>query len=264
MRRLCEFIGECRAVAPHSSVAHCVYHAAISQPSSADILLFWLVYTAMSVSKELKQGVQKLISEGDASGRLVAAWEQVSKILMDNDLAVLMTIPPEQVRIHPGNRAGEGVNPEKAHKVGARIARLGFSKVRAAGATCFEAPADPKKHEAYDKANDRICELSNGMCPAWVIKGKYYSVGGSHLNVFLRGANHMAPTSHPDLADGLGNIAKDKLFLDVHLKDACEHGIQWLVIFRAVEEEWPELPDFIQRTLNSDAKEQQSEIEIIR
>ena len=81
----------------------------------------------MSVSKELKQTVQKLISEGDVTGRLVAAWEQICKILMDNDLAVMMNIPPEQVRIHPGNRAGEGVNPEKAHKVGARIARLGFS-----------------------------------------------------------------------------------------------------------------------------------------
>ena len=263
--RLCEFIGECRAAAPHSSVAHFVCLAAVSQPSSAAIDSCSLAYCeAMSVSKELKHSVQKLIDEANVSGKLVAGWELTCKDLIEMGLAVEQTLPPEHVRIHPGNRAGEGVNPEKAHKVGARIARLGFSKARAAGATCFEAPADPTKHNEYDKANDIICELSNGMCPPWVTKGKYYSVGGSHLNVFIRGVNHSAPTSHPDLADGSGNIAKDQLFLDTLLKDACEHGLRWLVISRVAEEEWPDLPDFIQRTLNSDAKEQQSEIEIIQ
>ena len=119
----------------------------------------------MRVNADDKETVDRMIAEAAETGRMVAAWERIKSLLVTQKLAWMMRLPIEQVGVHPKNRGGEMINPEKVHKLGAKICRLGFSIERAAGACCFEAPADADTYSAACKDNQGLFELSAGLVP---------------------------------------------------------------------------------------------------
>ena len=199
------------------------------------------------------------------TGKLVGAWEQIQSSLLANGWAYYQSANPEFVAPHPQNRSGDGVNPDKAHKLGQKIVALGYSAKRASDATCFEAPTDPSRSAAFFKSANDIAALSSGLCPHWQALPKFYSVGGSNTNMFFRALAKGVRTSVQQLQDERGRINKDRLLSDPVLKDVVEgSGMKWLVLSERCEREFPSLPEFIQNALNAEAKEPQTEVEIIR
>ena len=80
-------------------------------------------------------GVRDVISKSIKTGKLVGGWESISAMLLDGKLAYYQTAEPDFIAPRPLNRSGDGLNPEKAHKLGLKIVTLGFSKKRASEAT---------------------------------------------------------------------------------------------------------------------------------
>ena len=197
------------------------------------------------------------------TGKLVGAWETIQSMLVQSGWAYYQDLVPEFVAPHPQNRSGDGVNPDKAHKLGMKIVSLGFSAKRASDATCIEAPLDPARNAQFHKSANDIAALSNGLCPAWQSSPKFYSVGGSNTNLFFRAVASGAPTNIPQLQDERGNINTSRLMTDPAIKGVLERGLRWLVLAERCEREFPALPEFIQNALNAEAKEPQSEVEII-
>ena len=198
------------------------------------------------------------------TGKLVGAWETIQSMLVQSGWAYYQDLVPEFVAPHPQNRSGDGVNPDKAHKLGMKIVSLGYSAKRASDATCFEAPTAPARSAAFYKSANDIAALSNGLCPPWHATPKFYSVGGSNTNLFFRALVGGARTNIPKLQDERGNINKATLLADPALKGVVEVGMRWLVLSERCGREFPALPAFIQNALNAEAKEPQTEVEIIR
>ena len=82
--------------------------------------------------------------------------------------------------------------------------------------------------------------------------------------MFFRALADGAPTSAPKLQDEIGKINEVKLMSDPAIKAVVEGGMRWLVLSERCEREFPSLPAFIQNALNAEAKEPQTEVEIIR
>ena len=83
--------------------------------------------------------------------------------------------------------------------------------------------------------------------------------------MFFRALAKGVPTSVQQLQGERGRINKDRLLSDPVLKDVVEgSGMKWLVLSERCEREFPSLPEFIQNALNAEAKEPQTEVEIIR
>ena len=206
-------------------------------------------------------GVRDVISKSIKTGKLVGGWESISAMLLDGKLAYYQTAEPDFIAPHPLNRSGDGVNPEKAHKLGLKIVTLGFSKKRASEATCFEAPVDASANASFHADANAIADLSNGMCPAWTAPPKFYSVGGSNTNMFWRAVAHEANTPQAALQDERGRIDKVRLMSDPEIKAVVEGGMRWLVLTDRCAQLLPDLADFIQNALNATAVEAQTEVE---
>ena len=44
---------------------------------------------------------------------------------------------------------------------------------------------------------------------------------------------------------------------------ACEHGLQWCVLAAGTAIAWPQLPDLVQKALNTHSRQDQSEVEVM-
>ena len=80
-----------------------------------------------SVSEGLRQQVREILDSAWEGGAIVAAWEQIKQILLDNNLAWEQQIQPEHVGTHKSNRSGEGVGAIQSHSHGYDIVQQGFS-----------------------------------------------------------------------------------------------------------------------------------------
>ena len=208
--------------------------------------------------------VNRTMESARVTGKLVGGWEGIQSSLLGNGWAYYQSADPEFVAPHPQNRSGDGVNPDKAHKLGQKIVALGFSAKRASDATCFEAPLDKSRNAAMFKGANDIAALSGGLCPEWQAMPKFYSVGGSNTCLFFRAVANRARTNVKQLQDENGRIDKDRLLSDPVLKEVVQgSGMRWLVLSERCEREFPSLPAFIQNALNAVAKEPQTEVEII-
>lgn len=202
--------------------------------------------------------VQTLIAAAKKSGTLVSAWDEIKHLLIEAKVAWIAQTPPEFVGVHPDNRSGTGVGGSEAHWHGFKIYKAGFSWSKAADATAFEVA--PGQTHAQRK-NDEMVSLSGGLIPK-LSQLKLLSVGGGHTNTWLRAIKAGCRSAVPELADATGHLSVDKLTIDrASLREAIDKGLRWTVLHHECERVWPELVDFIQKALNTEVREQQSEIE---
>ena len=213
-------------------------------------------------SDSLVKKVQSLIDKADASGEKVAAWDEIQQVLTDGKLGYFSQVPCDFVGVHESNRSKLGVGGSEAHHHGADILKMGFSWKKASSATAFECPPAPFDDEAQ-KHNASWVELSGGLIPP-LTQLKLLSVGGGHTNSFLRAVQAGCPSAVADLADAHGNLSREALTVDrPAFKEALDKGLKSFVLNWQCQYAWPRLPDFIQGALNTEARNQQSEIEIM-
>jgi hypothetical protein len=214
-------------------------------------------------TKQVVEMVQQVIKRANLTGERVAAWDQIQQIFMDHKLAYKSQVPPEMVGVHPDNRSRLGVGGSEAHHHGAQILKTGFSWAKASDAAAFEVPTDTHALEEARTVNDGIVALSGGFIPP-LVQLRLLSVGGGHTNAFLRAVKAGCRSAVLELADASGNLNPDNLSVDrPTFKDAIEKGLIWLVMHHQCPQVWPELGHLVQAALNTHAKTDQSEIEVL-
>jgi len=214
-------------------------------------------------TKQLIEMVQQVINRANLTGERVAAWDQLQQIFIDRKLAYKSQVPPEMVGVHPENRSRLGVGGSEAHHHGAQILKTGFSWAKASDAAAFEVPTDKLALEEARAVNDGIVALSGGFIPP-LVQLRLLSVGGGHTNAFLRAVKAGCRSAVPALADASGNLNPAHLSVDrLTFKDAMEKGLIWLVMHHQCPQVWPELVHLVQAALNTHAKTDQSEIEVL-
>ena len=107
-----------------------------------------------------------------------------------------------------------------------------------------------------------IVASSDGQLPP-VQQMLYVTVGGTHLNFWLRALSKSCKTSEKSVATPAGRLDTASLFAyQPDLRDAVNDGLVWVTLdssLLAVEG----LPEYIQKALNQTATEAVSEVELI-
>ena len=214
-------------------------------------------------SPSLVEQVQSLIEKTESTGmRRTTAWAQIVELLKINQTAWVAPCNPEWVGTHHRNRSGAGVGGSEAQVHGEMILRTGFSFKKASDATAFQCPPSPWSAEAFEY-NESQSNMSQGLIPRHT-KLSLLSVGGSHTNTFLRQVNARVKSVVKELSDDTGHLNPE--FLGVGqdaFKQALSQGLNWLQLHWVCPFVWPGLPSLAQNALNTDARGQQGEIEIM-
>ena len=206
--------------------------------------------------------VAEIIRKASHSGERVAAWDDIQKLLLDNALAFRSHVPPEMVGVHPENRSRLGLSGIDAHHHGQQILPSGFSWAKAADAAAFEVPVGEGAEEAR-QINDEMVAISGGLLPP-LAQLRLLSVGGGHTNGFLRAVKAGCRSAVPGLADASGNLNPAQLSIDrPAFKEAMDKGLNWLVMHHQCPKVWSDLVHLVQAALNTHAKADQSELEVM-
>ena len=218
-------------------------------PIMADTIADWLVVK-----------VESIIGDGLRTGAIVSAWEEVKELLKANNLAWVQQVPPEHVGTHRQNRSGEGVGAIQAHSHGNDICQQGWSWQKASDAVAVEYINGDSESDTF---NTMLVELSDGMLPP-LASLKLLTISASHTNAFLRSVKAQTKSGCPQLADARGMLNLDTICLNRSgLREAITHGLKWLVLSNKCVEKFPRLIDMCQKSMNTHARETQSEIEVM-
>ena len=210
----------------------------------------------------LVKKVQEVLEEAEKTGARVAAWDTIQALLLDAKVSWRAQVPPEFVGVHPQNRSRLGVGGSEAHFHGAQVLQAGWSWRKASDATAIACPPPPLDREPRD-VNAQLTDLSDGLIPP--LEGmRLLSIGGGHTNTFLRAVKANCRTTVASLQGADGRLSKDLLCAGrPGFKEAVENGLQWCVLHHQAPEVWPGLVHLVQAALNTHAKSECGEVEVL-
>jgi len=213
---------------------------------------------------DVVMAVQQIINKTEISGEYVSSWENIQQALLAAKLADYRQVPPDEVGVHKDNRGSFGISGADSQHHGEDILDVGFSWKKASDATAFEVPPpSTAETEANTKFNNLMVDLSNSLIPPLTFL-KLLSVGGSFTNTFLRQVKGGVQAASEKLADPNGMLNIDHICIDrPALRDAIEKGLIWFTMHWACPQVWPQLPDLVQNALNTEARGQQTEVEVM-
>ena len=188
--------------------------------------------------------IKMKIANGSAS--LVSLRDDALEILGDADLWYYITLHPSQVGVHPINRGGAGVQPDKVIGKVQKFGAHGFSLIE-----CHNAVAVERLESDYEDWNIALVARSNNQL-APVAKGslKFFAITVNHTAQALRAINAELPCSLPDISQD-GKIARAVLVAKDHrLKQGTETGIGFKVLRPETEKAFPEMVELIMKADN--------------
>ena len=112
--------------------------------------------------------------------------------------------------------------------------------------------------------NQDLIKKSGGSIPPLGSNIMGYSIGSSHTTVFMRQMLHKSPCNIAGMADPAGKLDADRLATGKPaFQAALQHGWTWKVDHWQLEEAVPKVLDFIQTSLNIEAKGERTEVEVV-
>lgn len=217
----------------------------------------------MAFTPEQKAKFEALYKEAAAVGddlKIVQVVDKMLELLIESGEAQIKNIGVARVVPHKANRAGSLMDIRKVYSKGSKILGVGFSLARCdhKRAVAFQVkPGDDRDVRAFvDMANasPHLATFDSTAIEAC-------SVGCGHLNQFLAAvvAECHVPegfAGQADLFGAQGGTKLDKHFLckqqDTPFATTLDMGLKWTFIPYKFEEQFPQLPHFIQKALNSD------------
>ena len=218
---------------------------------------------AMVFTPEQKATFEALYHEASAVGddlKIVQVVDKMLELLIASGEAQIKNIAVTRVVPHKANRAGSLMDIRKIYSKGSKIMGVGFSLARCdhKRAVAFQVkPGDDRDVRAFvdmAKASPHLATFDSTAIEAC-------SVGCGHLNQFLAAvvAECQVPDNfegHTDLFGAQGGTKLDKHLLckqqDTPFATTLDIGLKWTFIPYKFEEQFPQLPHFIQKALNSD------------
>ena len=213
-------------------------------------------------TETLVKHVADLLGTFEATGEGTTIWEDIQTALEKAKLAYFVNHKPETAGFHPGNRSKLGVGGSEAQVHGKQILDTGFSLKKAADATAFEMPPPPLNKPIVD-CNKRSESPSQGLIPP-SDSLRIVTIGGSHTNTFLRAVNADVRAVVPELADANGNLNAEHLSVGrPRFAAALKSGLIYFTMHWACPYVWEAIVDVGQKALNTEARGQQGEVEIM-
>jgi hypothetical protein len=212
------------------------------------------------MSKSIDDRTADLVKQADA-GNWVRVTKEVVELLLQNDIAHVMRLPPGMVGIHSENRDGLGCNGHDVHQLAVDIYDLGWDESQI-NAICAEANDDQRRWTVALMSSNRDT-LPPYTSPETI---RYVSLSASHTNQMLRCINgHMSHFDPRLCVDGKLNAQKIGMH-DEAMASACTKGLKWTIIPDRVLAKHPQLAGIIQSGMNaaSQVARQESEIQVLR
>jgi len=183
-----------------------------------------------------------------ATAQPVRLRDEFWRLCLDNGLAYRQRLPPCDVGVWPKNRSASGLVASEPRKKLVRFKKDGFSFAECKKACALErVPGD--EGDADELVNIDIASKGAGSL-AGVLKGtiEIFTITCSHTNQALRLGYFEVDVSEEDLKelqiDGKLSIVMIRIH-DPNLGDACEFGLEWIVIRWQVAKAFPELIDLV-------------------
>lgn len=206
--------------------------------------------------------VDALLAKCATSGEVVSNVEAILDVLKNQKLCWSSQVAPCYVGVCHKNRAQFGVGFSESQHLGADILKQGWSWRKASSVTAVERPPKPFDQTDVD-FNNRLVQLSDGLMPP-LASLKLLSLGGGHTNTFLRQVSGQVRSVVESLKDSDDKLNKDLLSAwRPAFGEAVEKGLFWTILAWPTMFVWPQLPDVIQKSLNTEAKQEQSEVEVM-
>ena len=220
------------------------------------------VIDANLFSAKLITEVDTLIKDATKTGEYVTMWENIQAVLTNAGVGWKGHMPPDVVGVDPKNRSKLGVGGSESHIHGHAILKAGWSWKKSSDATCSQVPPEPWLEE-FKEYNDGLVNVSNGFVPQLKTL-QFVSCGGSHTNTFLRAVRTNCPTPVKELQDSAGNLDKAALCANrPEFKQAVEEGMHWFILHWQCRYVWPGIIDLIAQALNTEARGDQTEVEVM-
>ena len=218
------------------------------------------------VTAEVVVKMQNIIIKTEAIGtNRTLAFEEIQDILTEVGVAFEADCPCDWVGVHPENRSSASVGGSEAQVHGSHLlSKAGFSLKKASDAIAFQSPPAHTEHFREAKAfNDKQCSLSDGLVPP-LSKLILLSVGATHTNTFCRQVKGGVKSIVNELADESGHLNEEILARGrPQFKHALTKGLKWFQMHWTTPFLWPLLPRLIENALNTEARKNQSEIEVM-
>jgi hypothetical protein len=180
---------------------------------------------------------------------IVAAKDSLLTIALDNNLAYKLKLPARFVGVHPSNRNGEGLEPNRVHTRGGLIVQSGWSwSAINDNSICIE----DSPNKAIAKFTIGLTKMSPKFASYDEKEVKAGSLGAGHANHWLACLAQQVPCEVANISEH-GKMSPSKCCKDIGVKEAMEHGLNWLVIRWEVEADCPTIPFIIQGALNAQA-----------
>ena len=162
----------------------------------------------------------------------------------------MLEIPFEHLQTHMTNRSKLGVNPHEVHRLGQRVAKVGF-KEDELDICVFNEASNPQRRREQKAFNEALIKGSNGLLAPLTGKEAYNMVGGNHIIQFVRAVDYGCKTPIKELQDAEEYLDKHKLLKKGFTNKLSKNGAKVKIVRACVEEAIPDIADFCQRALNA-------------
>jgi hypothetical protein len=154
------------------------------------------------------------------------------------------------VGVHPRNRGGTGVAPDRVHAKVMMLAKIGFSFRECGNACATERPKSEEVTSTYILFNDKLGASSPYLANVVADTLNVFTITASHTNQALRAIYYGVPCDDPNIADD-GHLSVRKIgHDDPRITDVLRDGMPMTIIRAAAEAAFPDIIDIISRADN--------------
>ena len=208
--------------------------------------------------------LRRIEMESNAGGgdlEVVRMRDSACKLLTSQGLVDKMRVHSQYIGVHPRNRYGKGIVPQRAHELFDGISTEGWSDKELTEAWASEMqPFGHKRSEYFKEYSMETTQGSAGLLPDYperCAQVKAVSVTCGHTSQTLRLVWHGSPLAVQGTSMSLvrcceeGKLSLRKLHdSDPEYACAVENGLVWNIIRWEVEEEFPFIMDLVQEAGN--------------
>ena len=183
--------------------------------------------------------------------KLVAIVFKMIDMLAAADEGYETYVKPNHMGIHPKNRCGKKMQPLVMHKKGKQIQAVGFTPklCQTDRAIAFEENTRTRAIEKHTLLITETSDMFQSYKPGAIRAG---NTGCGHLNQWIGAMAQGARCPYEHLCmPGTDKMCKRRVCNhNKDLEQAVEQGLKWFLIKASIEEQYPDMPELVQRTLN--------------
>ena len=200
--------------------------------------------------------VEEKFWEGGGDVAVVKLRDQLCTLLEHHGLVTKMRMHSQYIGVHPRNRYGKGIVPNRVHSLLEGISSEGWSDKELDEPWASEMPpAGHDRETEFKNYNNDMTQQSAGLLPAYAEDGaqiKAVSVMCGHTSQTLRLVHHGVESTISSLTEEDGKLLLRKLReKDPEYADAVEQGLEWNIIRWQVEDAFPFIMDLVQEAGNA-------------